>query len=491
MTNAVEINGLIASVGGDVKISIPLAEFRRGSLHLLVGPNGSGKSSIMRALLGFVKASQGTINWEFADSVESFGASKAVSPKFYQNIGYVQQGSDSLWPQHTAAQHVELALRAKTTFREIDKNDMEKKVLSVLKRAEVAKINWDKRPDHRSIDGHGTSVSGGERQRIAYARAIAGDPEVLLFDELEASLDANVRGQFIDRVLRDFLNRDKHHTAFVVTHDPVNWLVGEWAPGDRQIWRISKSGSQEITIARDKDSEMPGLSVAQATVAHGGRLGRTISNLPVGEVRKTAEWCRVGAELAWAIHDFIHPLLGQPKAIITVVTANRESGTPDIEQPILLSAVGPKDYAPDGLDKNDLAPFLNQVGAFHTKRSPVPNPPPILAKGLITVLLHAGMREAYKGARLDQVAFEGVTAESFLFSTNTEGEGAKSGDSYLELSRSTKAVYLFRAIRESDDARIVVGIDFIDERVLDPYQCYFVMQALEHALVKLRCLEVP
>jgi tungstate transport system ATP-binding protein len=132
-----------------------------GAPTVLVGPNGSGKSTLIRLAMGLVAPSRGRITW--GGRAESDGRHRAM---LFQRPVMLRR---------SAAGNVAYALQAAGIVREA----RETRVDELL--AEVGLLHVADRPARR--------LSGGEQQRLALARALARDPQILFLDEPTASLD--------------------------------------------------------------------------------------------------------------------------------------------------------------------------------------------------------------------------------------------------------------------------------------------------------------
>ncbi|PIN85270.1 MAG: ABC transporter ATP-binding protein [Candidatus Diapherotrites archaeon CG11_big_fil_rev_8_21_14_0_20_37_9] len=157
----------------------------------IVGPSGSGKTSLLKAIAG-LENSAGKI----------FFAGKNVSqiPPEKRNIGFVFQ-ENSLFGHMTVFENVAFGLKMR------NEKNIEQKVLSAL---ETVRLNGF---GGRSIDG----LSGGEMKRVALARAIAFNPDILLLDEPVTGLDAPLKEEM--KVFLKLLQEKTGITTIMVTHD--------------------------------------------------------------------------------------------------------------------------------------------------------------------------------------------------------------------------------------------------------------------------------
>jgi iron complex transport system ATP-binding protein len=172
----------------------------RGLLAALIGANGSGKSSLIRLLGGVSHPARGEVLF---DGVPL----RALEPRVRaRRIAYVPQASASVFP--LTALEVVLMGRSPYTSRFRFENERDISVahdaLAAVDAAHLAA---------RSV----TELSGGERQLVALARALAQEPECLLLDEPSAALDLKHRAGLIRHLGR--LRDERGITALIVTHD--------------------------------------------------------------------------------------------------------------------------------------------------------------------------------------------------------------------------------------------------------------------------------
>lgn len=179
-----------------------------GGPLVVVGPNGAGKTSLLSLLLGVLPAQRGRV--QLGGDVLFDDAAKIDVPVEARRIGYVPQDF-ALFPHLTVRGNVDFALASATpppTRAERDRRTQD--VLRELSLDPVA----DRRP---------ATLSGGEKQRAALARALSVHPRALLMDEPLAALDIHAR-----REVRTFLSgylRALSVPTIVVTHDPEDARV--------------------------------------------------------------------------------------------------------------------------------------------------------------------------------------------------------------------------------------------------------------------------
>ena len=173
-------------------------DIRRGEVVAIIGPSGSGKSTLLRSLNLLEQPTSGAIYFDGADL-----ASKSVNLDLHrQKMGMVFQHFN-LFPHKTVLQNITMA---PVTLKKKTPAEAKAQAMSLLERIGLA----DK------ADTYPNMLSGGQKQRIAIVRALAMDPEVMLFDEPTSALDPEMVGEVLD-LMRD-LAKDGM-TMAVVTHE--------------------------------------------------------------------------------------------------------------------------------------------------------------------------------------------------------------------------------------------------------------------------------
>jgi putative spermidine/putrescine transport system ATP-binding protein len=181
----------IAFVVKDLNLAV-----RRGEFLTMLGPSGSGKTTTLMMLGGFERPTLGRILLD-DKPVERLPPEK-------RNIGFVFQNY-ALFPHMTVAENVAFPLR----YRGITGAAAKEKVRQALGRVSLEALG-DRRP---------TQLSGGQQQRVAVARALVGEPKLILADEPTGNLDT-AHGEEVMRMLRQ-LNQEGS-TIVMVTHSPAH-----------------------------------------------------------------------------------------------------------------------------------------------------------------------------------------------------------------------------------------------------------------------------
>lgn len=178
----------------DFSLHIQHLEILDEGVHVIMGPSGSGKSTLIRALLGLEKVM--SMSWKFQE------LDLAQVPIESRRIGVVFQNWD-LFPHMTAYENVEFAAQA----RKVSKVEFHEHWGQLRERLKMNDFEWT-RADR---------LSGGEKQRTALARALIGNPRILLLDEPFSSLDEELREE--SRSLLKEVVRQHKVPTLLVTHD--------------------------------------------------------------------------------------------------------------------------------------------------------------------------------------------------------------------------------------------------------------------------------
>lgn len=177
-------------------------KIKRGEALSILGPSGAGKSTLLHILSGLDKPSEGKV---FLDGTDLSKISDEEMARIRNiRMGFVFQFYHLL-PEFDALENVILPALISKQCR--NSNNLKEFGMELLK-----SVGLNKRATHRPSE-----LSGGEQQRLAIARAIINNPEILFCDEPTGNLDSKTSNEIIDLLLQ--LHAQKQMTLLTVTHD--------------------------------------------------------------------------------------------------------------------------------------------------------------------------------------------------------------------------------------------------------------------------------
>ena len=204
----------------------------KGEVVVVIGPSGSGKSTFLRCLNLLEVPTSGEIIFEGKNITDK----KVDINKIREKMGMVFQ-QFNLFPHKTVLDNLTIA---PIKVKGVSKADAEKKAKELLDR--VGLLN--------KADAYPSSLSGGQKQRIAIARALAMDPDVMLFDEPTSALDPEMVGEVLN-VMKELAKEGM--TMVVVTHE----MGFAREVGDRILfmdkWNIMEEGTPEEIFSNPKN----------------------------------------------------------------------------------------------------------------------------------------------------------------------------------------------------------------------------------------------
>ncbi len=197
---AVRLVGVTKRFGDTVAVDRVDLEVRPGEFFTLLGPSGCGKTTTLRMVAGFVEPDSGDVY---------FGERRMNGvPPWSRQTGMVFQNY-ALWPHLSVFENVAFGLRERRVAGQV----LQRKVCAALELVGLA--GFEKRRP--------SQLSGGQQQRVALARTLVVEPAVLLLDEPLSNLDAKLRWQMREELVR--LQRQLGITTICVTHDQEEALA--------------------------------------------------------------------------------------------------------------------------------------------------------------------------------------------------------------------------------------------------------------------------
>lgn len=179
-------------------------DINRGDVMVVIGPSGSGKSTFLRSLNLLETPTDGSILFDGVDitKLRDENGKKLDIDAHRQKMGMVFQHFN-LFPHKTILENMILA---PVQVKKVPEAEAKKKATELLERVGLAD----------RADAYPVQLSGGQKQRVAIVRALAMEPEVMLFDEPTSALDPEMVGEVLD-VMKELARAGM--TMVVVTHE--------------------------------------------------------------------------------------------------------------------------------------------------------------------------------------------------------------------------------------------------------------------------------
>ena len=176
-------------------------EVESGDFVAMAGPSGSGKTTLLNLLGGLTRPSQGQI-WVGGDEITGLSDRELARVRL-ERIGFVFQAFNLL-PVLTALENAEFTL----LLRGVEKSERRRRVEDLFRSIGLEGLE-NRKPG---------KLSGGQQQRVAVARAVVGEPALVLADEPTANLDTHTSAALLEVMER--LNHEQGTTFIFSTHDP-------------------------------------------------------------------------------------------------------------------------------------------------------------------------------------------------------------------------------------------------------------------------------
>lgn len=204
MTEVINVKNLSKEFGGEnikvVAVRNVSMNLNEGEVLMILGPSGSGKTTLLSMIGCILTPTSGEI---FIDGQKTSDLPEKELPTIRrQKIGFVFQGFNLL-KSLTVQENVEVALNLKG----IRGKEAKEKARELLTQVGLGE----------RLGFYPAELSGGEKQRVSIARALANDPKIILADEPTGNLDSKT-GQKIGGILKDLAKNDKK-SVIIVTHD--------------------------------------------------------------------------------------------------------------------------------------------------------------------------------------------------------------------------------------------------------------------------------
>jgi len=257
MMNGLKVDHISKSYQGKEVLKRVTFELFEGEILALLGPSGCGKSTLLNIIAGLETPDLGEIYWK--------GMDQKNIPTHQRGFGLMFQDF-MLFPHKDVFSNVAFGLE----MRKWDKQEIDRRVIELL--SFVGLTGYERRPV--------TTLSGGEQQRVAFARSLAPKPHLLMLDEPIGSLDRTLRERLLISLSR--ILEELKQTALYVTHDQEEAFaladrVVVMAPGE-----IAQVGTPEVIYSRPA-SVFVARFLGLDNILKGKRLQNRIET-PVGDI---------------------------------------------------------------------------------------------------------------------------------------------------------------------------------------------------------------
>jgi spermidine/putrescine transport system ATP-binding protein len=247
-----QLRGLTKNFGQLTAVDHVDLDVAEGEFFTIVGPSGCGKTTMLRMLAGMETPTSGDILLR-GQRINDMPANQRPTCMVFQSL--------ALFPHRTVGQNIEFPLK----IRGVDPAARKERALQLMRQLRLPEDYYDKPV---------TRCSGGERQRVALARGLAYDPQILFFDEPLSAIDYKLR-KTLEKELKD-IHRETGKTFIYITHSLEEAMVMSDRIGVMRGGRLVQVGSPEQIYTQPQDkfvSEFMGeVNVFDVRLQDDGRL---------------------------------------------------------------------------------------------------------------------------------------------------------------------------------------------------------------------------
>ncbi|HEX6094385.1 MAG TPA: ABC transporter ATP-binding protein [Dongiaceae bacterium] len=247
-----QLRGLTKNFGQLTAVDHLDLDVAEGEFFTIVGPSGCGKTTLLRMLAGMETPTSGDILLR-GQRINDMPANQRPTCMVFQSL--------ALFPHRTVGQNIEFPLK----IRGVDAAARKERAMQLMRQLRLPEDYYNKPV---------TRCSGGERQRVALARGLAYDPQILFFDEPLSAIDYKLR-KTLEKELKD-IHRETGKTFIYITHSLEEAMVMSDRIGVMRGGRLVQVGSPEQIYSQPQDkfvSEFMGeVNVFDVRLQDDGRL---------------------------------------------------------------------------------------------------------------------------------------------------------------------------------------------------------------------------
>ena len=209
-------------------------EINKGETFVVMGLSGSGKSTLVRCISRLIDPTAGEMIIDGEDIMAYTAAQLTELRRFRMSMVFQHFG---LFPHRKVIDNISFGLE----IRGMDKKERKKQAMEVLEKVGL----------HGWADHYPRELSGGMQQRVGLARAMAVDPEILIFDEPFSALDPLIRREMQDELIK--IQSEVHKTMIFITHDFLEAIKMGDHIAIMKDGEISQIGTPEEIVANPVD----------------------------------------------------------------------------------------------------------------------------------------------------------------------------------------------------------------------------------------------
>jgi hypothetical protein len=212
---------------------------------------------------------------------------------------------------------------------------------------------------------------------------------------------------------------------------------------------------------------------------------RSINDTRLSEVLNCISWMA-----CTGLQKFLHDVLEAPQAMVMIVGPKANHSSMNFDIPVFLAATGFTSEPPNGTGLSSFSLFMTAAPRNKMFTWPPPDsPPPGERPEVVTALALTAWKNApglgFPGMPAQPFEFEGGRGDCIRFETEFIRQSETLRKQYLSLSEDVKVVYVARVVDNVTQRRLVVAVDFIDDRVLNTHQQAYLMEAIYRLLSKI------
>ncbi|HKJ51656.1 MAG TPA: glycine betaine/L-proline ABC transporter ATP-binding protein [Gammaproteobacteria bacterium] len=251
-------------------------EVKKGETFVVMGLSGSGKSTLVRCISRLIEPTTGQMIIDGEDIMQYNEAQLTELRRFRMSMVFQHFG---LFPHRRVIDNISFGLE----IRGMDKKQRHAKAVEVLEKVGL----------HGWADHYPRELSGGMQQRVGLARAMAVDPEILIFDEPFSALDPLIRREMQDELLK--IQAEVHKTMIFITHDFLEAIKMGDHIAIMKDGEVVQIGTPEEIVASPADDYVREFTedVPRYKVLSVGKIMRE----PSAAVNSDGACCKIGAKL--------------------------------------------------------------------------------------------------------------------------------------------------------------------------------------------------